>query len=115
MWWWHDSEQGREPLNKIYRQLMVSNEEELSVYTTFGKEGGMYNYCDHNFMKAGVLCQWPCSDLPVREPAVGYLCSVWKQSVTVSGIVYVFMGSAVRFVFGRVQLSLLIMGAPLGH
>jgi len=33
----------------------------------------------------------------------------------VSGIVYVSLGFAVRFVIGHVQLSLLIMGAPLGH
>ena len=43
-----------------------------------------------------------------------YLSSVWisiKESVMVSGIVYVFMGSEV---IGHVQLSLLIMGAPAG-
>jgi len=31
--------------------------------------------------------------------------------VTVSRIIYVFMG----FVIGHMQLSLLIIGAPLGH
>jgi len=36
-----------------------------------------------------------------------------EQSVMVSGIVYVFMGFA--FMIGHEQVSLLIMGAPLGH
>jgi len=45
----------------------------------------------------------------------GYSSFVWitiEQSVMVSGIVYIFLGFVV--VIGHVQLSLLIMGAPLG-